>query len=343
MTEFSDTELSGLTRWVTDELVEIGPLTVRIVSDTPEFPALRYFSRSVRTAVARPGSALTLRLDAEIWCVSQAEPPLSTGPASPGDQTARARGFLSGYYVTDHFGPPVRIVTNGERVLLFGQRLQNLVWPYFVKQLLLCHAVANGDLFLKAGAVAIGDNGTLIVGRGGAGKTVMLSELCRRGAGFVTNSHAIVSGGSVHGVASCLRMRPGPWVDRLAVRTETAIDPAEVIVDPLDAFAAPAAGPVTARNLMVVDFRGPDEHLIQELSETEALGIMEQFGLGLNVYRLEEDLLDRLAGDYCAFSQAYWEMKARLRNLVARCRSYYVVSDVQQSANQDRLLDLLAR
>ena len=343
MTGLSDAELLGVTDWKTDELVRIGPLTVRIVSDILEFPALSYFSRRVRTAVTPPGSDVPLRSDEEIWCVSRAEPAFVAGPNSPVDQTARARGFLSGYYVTDHFGPPVRIVTRGKRVFLFGQQLQNLVWPYFVKHLLLRHTVTTGGLFLKAGAIALGDDGTLIVGRGGAGKTVMLSELCRRGAEFVTNSHAIINGKFMKGVASCLRMRPGPWVDRLPVHTEAALDPSEVVVDPLDAFPILATGPITVRNLIVVDFRGPSEHLVQQLREDEVLGILEQFSLGLNVYRLEEDLLDGFAGDYRAFSQAYGEMKAQMLDLAGRCRSYYVVTDIQQSANQDRLLELLGR
>jgi hypothetical protein len=343
MTPAVDLDPATLATWLTDELVEIGPMTVRIVSDLPEFPALSYFSRGVRTPIVPAGSASPRRPDAEIWCVSQSEPPFISGPSSPVDRTARAQGFLTGYYVTDHFGPPVCVVTSGRRAMVFGHRLENVIWPYFVKHLLLRHTVDTGGLFLKTAAVALGSDGTLIVGRGGAGKTVMLSELCRRGATFITNSHAIVTDGVLDGVASSMRMRPGPWVDRLDVPTAAAIDPAEVVVDPLDAFGTPRHGPITVRNLMVVSYRGPSEHLVEEMSPDDALGVMEQFSLGLNVYRLEEDLLDGFDGDYLAFSRVYGEMQARLHNLVHHCRSYYVVSDVQQPANQDRLLDLLTR
>lgn len=76
----------------TDQVVRIGPLTLRIASDVPDFPALRYFSRAARMPVGTVP-------DAELWCLSQADPGL------PADTTARALNFASGYYVTDHFGP----------------------------------------------------------------------------------------------------------------------------------------------------------------------------------------------------------------------------------------------
>lgn len=327
--------------WATDELVRVGPLTVRIVSDVPEFPAVLRFSAAVRTAVVPPGSAPPEAADAEVWCVSGTGPPPGMDP----DRTARARGMLAGYYATDHFGPPVWMATSGRRILLHGPRLENVLWPYVVKYLLLRHTVDTGGLFLKAAAVAVDGRGALIVGRGGAGKTVMLTELCGRGAAFVANSHVLVHGDAMQGVTSSMRMRPGPELDRLAergVRGSAALDPTEVVVDPVAAFGA-AAGTTTLRTMLVVDHRGPGRHEIDELSADAALGVLEQFALGLNVYRLEEDLLDALGGDYRAFVAAYGAMQARLRDLVDRCRCHHLVTDVRLPANQDRLLDLLAR
>lgn len=140
----------------TDQVVRAGPLTLRIVSDVPNFAALQYFSRAARM----PDSTVP---DVELWCLSDVIPGL------PADTTARARNFASGYYVTDHFGPPVRMSSSGNRIVLLGDHLQRLVWPYVVKYLLLRHTSAAGGLFLKAAALAVGDGATLIVGRGGAG------------------------------------------------------------------------------------------------------------------------------------------------------------------------------
>lgn len=327
--------------WVTDELVRIGPLTVRIVSDVPAFPALRYFSRLVRTPLSPPGETTTKHSDFELWCVSRVDLQFDNETGCPVDQTSRAKGFRSGYYVTDHFGPPVVSITRGRRVYLFGRELQGLIWPYYVKYLLQRHAVATGGLFLKAAAIEVDGAATLILGRGGAGKTVMLTELCRRGAGFISNSNTVVAQGAVAGVASSLRFRPGPWLDRLRVPTAPAIDPSEVVVDPLDAFPVWAMDPVPVRHIVVADYRGSTEHLVKKLSQTEALNIMTQFGLGLNVYRLEEDLLDDLAGDYRAFAQAHKEMHERLRELVGNCDAHAVSTDVLRGTNQGQLFAML--
>ncbi len=310
----------------TDQVVRVGPLTLRIASDVPDFPALHYFSRAARMPVGAVP-------DVELWCLSDADPGL------PADTTARALNFASGYYVTDHFGPPVRMSSSGNRIVLVGDHLQRLVWPYIVKYLLLRHTAATGGLFLKAAALAVGDAATLVVGRGGAGKSVLVTGLCRNGATFITNSHVVLESGAVQGVASTMRMRPGPWLDQAA--TTAALDPRERLVDPYDAFPHHAGAAVPLRAIWIADFRAPGEHDVHRLPPAEAAGIVEQFAFGLNVYRLEEDLLDLCGGDYRAFSTHYGRMRAQLHAAVTNCPTYRVRSDVQLTAHRDQLLQLL--
>jgi hypothetical protein len=311
----------------TDQVVRVGPIMLRIASDVPDFPALRYFSRAARM----PAGTVP---DVELWCLSYADPDLSA------DTTARARNFASGYYVTDHFGPPVRMSSTQDRIMLAGDQLERLVWPYVVKYLLLRHTATTGGLFLKAAALAAGNAATLIIGRGGAGKSVLLTGLCRRGATFITNSHTILSAGAVQGVASTMRMRPGPWLEQQGMASTAALDPRERLIDPHDAFAHHADVPVPLRAVWIADFRARHEYDVQRLSPGEAFGIVEQFAFGLNVYRLEEDLLD-LCGDYRAFSHVYERMRAQIHRLVDRCPTYRVRADVQLPKHRDRLLQLL--
>ncbi|MEI5595895.1 hypothetical protein [Streptomyces brasiliscabiei] len=313
----------------TDQVVRVGPLTLRIASDVPEFPALHYFSRAARM----PTGTVP---DAELWCLSDADPGL------PADTTARALNFASGYYVTDHFGPPVRMSSSGNRIVLVGDHLERLVWPYVVKYLLLQHTATTGGLFLKAAALAVGDGATLIVGRGGAGKSVLVTGLCRNGATFITNSHVVLAGGAVQGVASTMRMRPGPWLNQAGTASTAALDPRERLVDPDEAFPHHAGAAVSLRAVWIADFRAPDEHDVQQLPPDEAAGIVDQFAFGLNVYRLEEDLLDLCGGDYRAFSTQYARMRAQLHAAVTNCPTYRVRSDVQLTANRDQLLQLLS-
>jgi hypothetical protein len=312
----------------TDQAVRIGPLILRIASDVPDFPALRYFSRVARM----PAGAVP---DAELWCLSYADPGLSV------DATARAANFAAGYYVTDHFGPPVRMSSTGNRIVLAGDQLDRVVWPYVVKYLLLRHTATAGGLFLKAAALAAGGKATLIVGRGGAGKSVLLTGLCRHRATFITNSHTILADDAVEGVASAMRMRPGSWLDPYGMAGTAALDPHERLIDPRDAFPRHADLPVPVRAVWIADFRARHEYDVQRLSPGEAFSILEQFAFGLNVYRLEEDLLDLYGGDYRTFSQTYARMRAELHRLADRFPAYRVRADVQLPAHRDRLLQLL--
>ncbi|MFJ8159108.1 hypothetical protein [Streptomyces sp. NPDC094468] len=311
----------------TDQVVRIGPLTLRIASDVADFPALHYFSR-----VARMPDATVPAV--ELWCLSHTDAGLSA------DTTARARNFASGCYVTDHFGEPVRMSSSGNRIVLVGEHLERLVCPYVVKYLLLRHAATTGGLFLKAAALSAGEGATLIVGRGGGGKSVLVTGLCRNGdATFITNSHVVLADGAVQGVASTMPMRPGPWLDQTA--STAALDPGERLVDPYDAFPRHARAAMPLRAVWIADFRAPGEHDVQLLPPEEAAGIVEQFALGLNAYRFEEDLLDLCGGDYRAFSAQYGRMRAQLHAAVTTCPTYRVRSDVQLTANRDRLLHLL--
>lgn len=323
-----------LARWRTDMLVDLGPLVLRIVSDVPDFSVMSYFSSTARpTASATPGR----EPDAEVWCVTTRDAPGHW----PIDQTARARGFLKGYYVTDHAGPPMQMVSSGRRIVLFGPRPERIVWSYVVKWLLSRHAIASGAIFLKGAAFTLDGRGVLLVGRGGAGKTVMLTELCHRGAGFVTNSHALVMGTTLQGVRTSMRVRRGPGTaDRVGAATRPALDSGQVVVDPTELFGAGPADPVPLGHIAVVHFRGPEWHHVAPLTPEEAYTVLEQFGLGINVYRLEEDHLDDLDGDYHAFAAAQSALCLRLRQLVQDVPCHSVATDVRADKNVAALRQL---
>jgi len=323
----------------TDDTIQLGPVMFRFVSNVPAFPALQYFSHKSRNVRHNEEPQF------ELWCVSLEGSALDREYLLEHvDRTYRGTSFLHGYYVTDHFGSPVYLVTRGQRYYVFGERLELVVWPYFVKYFLMLHALKDGSLHLKAAVLAIGHAGTLILGRGGAGKTVFLTQLCRRGARFVTNTHSLIKKGHAKGVASAMRIRPASWFSDLAAAHESspAIKPGEVVIDPYKVFDAYSGDSVEVKNLCVVDFRGAGCHTIARLSEQEAYNYAEQFSLAINVYRLEEDLLDFYSGDYRRFAQAYGDMKAQLSDLVRRSRRYYFSCDMLDQNYQDEILDLLS-
>lgn len=321
-----------------DVIIRLGAIDLRLVSNVPGFPAQHYFSAISQ----RPYTTETA--DYELWCVSMSTSSLDKDfIRAHRDRSYRSDSFANGYYATDHFGAPVFLITRERRYYIFGEELERVVWPYFVKWFLMLHCVDHQVLHLKAAACALESGGTLLLGRGGAGKTVFLTHLCLHGARFVSNSHALVKDGCMRGVASCIRIRPGQWYEALTrtVRTSSALKANELIVDPYEAFDARIEIMVSVKNICILEFSSADRHIIEPLSEQEAYDFAEQFSLALNVYRLEEDLLD-LCRDRCQdFSRIYGQMKSQLRELIQQSRCYYISTDIINPTNRDEVLALL--
>lgn len=320
-----------------DLTIQLGAVDFRLVSNIPNFPANKYFSAKSQDVFK------SNNIDFELWCIS-----ISMGNIDPAmifsytDQTYRGKSFLSGYYVTDHFGPPIYLVTRGNRYFVFGEKLEQVVWPYFVKYFLMLKTLQNA-LFLKAAACSVGSAGTLLLGRGGAGKTVFLTQLCLNGAQYISNSHSIIEGGRVYGIASSIRIRPGYWYEDLIekVKTSKALIPGELIVDPYDTFAISPNNNPLVKNICIVDYRVAQRHVIQEISQEELYNYAEQFSLAINVYRLEEDLLDYYSGNHRLFSDVYNQMKLRLRSLIERSHCYYISSDMLNPDHRADVFGLL--
>ncbi len=321
-----------------DVIIRLGAIDLRLVSNVPGFPAQHYFSAISQ----KPYAGETV--DYELWCVSVSTSSLDLDFIRAHlDHSYRSDSFVNGYYVTDHFGPPVSLVTRERRYYIFGEELERVVWPYFVKWFLMLHCIDHQVLHLKAAACALGSAGTLLLGRGGAGKTVFLAHLCLHGARFVSNSHALVKDGCMRGVASSIRIRPGQWYEDLTrtVRTSSALKPGEVIIDPYKVFDVAMDEIVSVRNICILEFCHTNRHIIERLSEQEAYDFAEQFSLALNVYRLEEDLMDLCRTRYQDFSRIYSQMKRQLRELIRQSHCYYVSTDIVNPANRDEVLALL--
>jgi hypothetical protein len=339
MTDSFESHMQSNVRPVVDLSVRLGPVDIRLVSNTPDFPTQWYFSATTRTAYA---GEMT---DFELWCVSPSASNLELDFILPYvDRTYRGNSLAHGYYVTDHFGAPVHLVTRGRKYYVFGEQLERVVWPYFVKHFLMLHSLGAASLHLKAAAFSFGSTGTLLLGRGGAGKTVFLTQVCLHGAQFVSNSHVIMKRGSLYGVISSMRVRPGAGYDGLLdhVQASPGLRRGELIIDPYDTFdIRPIAAPLV-KNICVLEHNRIGRHIIKVMSEQEAYDFAEQFALALNVYRLEEDLLDYYQGDYQKYSQAYSSMKTQLGQLIRQCRCFYISSDIIDSSNRRDILGTLA-
>ena len=331
-------KIASQINFVVDETIDLGPVTVRLVSNISDFAAIRYFSKKARRPYQNE------RTDFEIRCISLKNERLELQTIRENiDKTYRGTSFSDGYYATDHFGSPVYMVSSGKTYFVFGDQLECVVWTYFVKYFLILHTIEKNALFLKSAAIAVNGKGTLLLGRGGTGKTSFLSIMCMYGAEFVTNSHSVINQGRITGIASSLRVRPDNWMLELLNPQNVipALRPGEIIVDPADQFTLAESLP-ELKNICVVDYRKPARHVIKLLSDEEAYNYAEQFALGLNVYRLEEDLLDHFEGDLWQFSAVYERMKAHLGNIISNSDCYYVSSNLMEKKNREEVFGLFS-
>jgi hypothetical protein len=320
--------------------VWMGPFRVDILSNEARFVGMRNFPASCECELA--GSAdYTLHL-----CNLNIDGPWSLDQlAQARDRSYRGGRFAAGYYITDHFGSPAYLTTRGSHYWVFGTDLERILWPYFVKLLLTLYAMDHEMLHLKAAGAVVEGAGTLLVGRGGSGKTVLLTRLCQRGARFLSNTHVLIDGKTLLGVPAAMRIRRdalfGPLIE--ARQLKPGIKQGEYVADPLIDLQWPTDACAPLRNICLVDYRGPGQSIVTDLDRDVLLNYMEQFSLALNVYGLKEDVLDHLGGNLEQFSRHATRSRLQLQELVDRSRRYYVSCDATDHRSLDDFYSVLSR
>ncbi|MGB3443585.1 MAG: FomB family phosphonate monophosphate kinase [Actinophytocola sp.] len=261
------------------------------------------------------------------------------------DRTIRSKRFRSGYYRGAYFGAPAYLVTRGREWHVYGRTLEKIVWPYLLKQALNVFALDAGYAHLKAAAFAHPDGGvTLLVGAKGSGKSVFLTRACQGGARFVTNTHALLRDGVVHGIPSALRVRDdecfGDLIRERGLRGHLVDGEYLATPDVLFGDAAVLSGPV--RNVVLMNYLDGHPARFERVPSDTALSFLEQFALALNVYDLRYDLLEHLDRDVDRYVAAYGAMRDELATLCGRAKCYVANVGMQDPAVRRSVLAELA-
>jgi hypothetical protein len=321
-----------------ERVVRLAELRVCLASNAPLDECLKFFS----AAAIEDGPACDYRI---VAVDSRAAPGWTAGElARFADRTYTGGRFSRGYYITDNFGAPVTIVTRGNTFHLFGTSLERVIWPFFVKYLLTVHAAEHDALHIKAAAFDLQGAGTLLIGNGGTGKTIMLAELCgRAGASFVSNTHCVLHGTSATGVLSTMRVRRDLYFASIidGNRLPPAITTGEYILDPVNYFRRVASS-IEVRNLCVVDYSRDGSFRLQEMNKRHVYNYMNQFSLANNAYSLKNQLLDYCAGDLASFSELCQVMNDRLEHIVAASRTLFVSCNILDDEHRRQLVAALA-
>lgn len=326
------------------KVIQLGPVRIDVRSNEPQFKGFRFFCDAGLPNVPesalqeQPDFTLTLcnlRFDASSW-------PMQT-LLTRYDRSYRGKKMSAGYYLTDHFGAPAFLVTRGTHYWIFAEDFEPILWPYAVKHLLTVYAMERNMLHLKAAGVSFGGQGALLVGRGGSGKTVLLTQLCRSGAEFLSNTHALVDGRRLVGIATAMRVRPDKFFAPVILERDLppSVKAGEYTADPLCDLDWASAQSVPLRTLCLLDYKPHAASVVRELDRRTMFNYMEQFALAINVYGLKEDILDHLGGDVHSFSQEMSRVRTQLQFLVEACDSYYVSCDAAEPRNLQVIRDLL--
>lgn len=319
-----------------DVLVHLGPLRVRVRhGHGPD--ALSYFTQ---TSPWSPGDAPP---DATVLAV----PAEAAGEAARlawrwRDRTFRGDRFASGFYLTHHWGQPAALVTRGSTSLVVGGDFDRIMWPYFTKHLLTVLAMDRGWLHVKAAAFELDGGVTLLTGRGSGGKTVFLAQACQEGARFVSNTHVLLDGDTVHGVPSVMRVRRDPCFAPLVDAGGLAphLESGEYRCDPRALFPQPAAATGTVTSVCVVDYRDAAPARVRRLDAGAAYDYLELFAFPVVTYGLKDDVLAWHGGVLEPFVAAVADAKRRLRDLVERHGVWHVQADMLDEPTRR---DVLAR
>ena len=335
MAPFEATPLAGQRMTVRSRrVVRLGPVSVDVRSNESDFKGLRFFSDTFDADQEESGdigsdfmlSFCNLGLDGP-WSRQEL--------ARERDKSYRGGRMSVGYYLTDHFGAPAYLMTRGCHTWIFAEDFEPIVWPYAVKYLLTLYSIERGLLHLKAAGIEVNGQGALLVGRGGSGKTVLLHQLCRSGARFLSNTHTLVEDRKLIGIRTALRVRAdrffGPII--AAHGLSPNVKASEYTADPVRDLDWPSAREAPLRSVCLVDYRGPEHCVIQEIDRDVLFDYMEQFSLAVNVYGLRDDLLDFFANDVTAFSGEMSRVRTQLRSLVHQSRCYLLSCDAADPEN----------
>src|SRR5581483_10734096 len=154
--------------------VHLGPVSIEIRSNEARFAGFRFFVREDQTR-DMPGQKPDFTLN---LCNVKVDGPWPLDQlAARHDRSYRGKKMSAGYYLTDHFGAPAYLLSQGTEYWIYAENFEPILWPYAIKHLLTVYSMEHGMLHLKAAAVAIDGRGALLVGRGGSGKTVLLNCL----------------------------------------------------------------------------------------------------------------------------------------------------------------------
>lgn len=304
--------------------IRIGTINVCFISNKDLEEIKKYFSKSVIN--------IDTNIDFEVFCFYcdfESEVFRKNIKNSTQNKRVRQKDFLKGYYITNHFGNPVNILYLKQKIILYGKSFEKIIWSYVVKYILLVNDTKR--LLVKTAAFEYQGKATLIVGRGNAGKTVLLKEMCKeKRISYITNSNGVLSQTGIIGVGSNVRVRKK--------RMEKEM---EELIDPNDWGEVNCDKEYPIKNIWIINYQSNQKKGIREITNEECMILLEEFFLGVNVYNLEEDLLDYYSNDIIVFVEYFKRAKTILKEIIENSNKYFLSVDILKDEQRKEIMRLL--
>lgn len=248
--------------------------------------------------------------------------------------STRANDFAKGYYVTNHYGPPSKLFIEHNEIFILGGDFETILWSYIVKIILLKKSIFENGSFIKASAIMYKNKATLFVGNGGSGKTVLVSNLCKnRDIKLICNSNAIIRNNKIIGLGSALRIR--------SVENYPLFDSDDSkLIDPDDYFETKFNTFIDIKNIVIFNYKKEIQSTIQKIGVDTCYSLMQEFALGLNVYRLEEDILDSCNTPIEA-AKIFRQQSQELLNTIKHAKNYYMCLNIFNDEDVKKIYEIL--
>lgn len=239
----------------------------------------------------------------------------------------REQIMLKGFYIGHHFGTPVYYKLFDDAMVFVTTDPNRILWSFAVKYLLTVKSIQHGWLHLKAGAIEWNNKAILLLGRGGAGKTVLIEEMCKEKAKMVSNTHACVKGKLVTGIKTKIRYREKG--------KERFIDPHEWL-----------KGKVSHSRLEIsaifwVKYRTDEEVNIVPLNPNVLYHNAKHFSEAICNWELKEDIVDYLNGDLLKVAQTMQNIDSCLKELCHTIPAYYLNVNIHNQKARESVIGLI--
>lgn len=263
------------------------------------------------------------------------------------NKTARIKKLEKGYYNLHHFGDKVIHFVNNNKYYFFGavKDCNIAIWTFFIKWL-VTYKLAFNFVHLKGTVVTYKNNGILVIGDKGSGKSTFVYELTKHSTntiGLLANTHIILQKKCVaNGIFSSINFRKSiaqrikeehEDLANLEIKGCTNIDPVYL--------NCKKETQATINKIIFYTHNEDGNCQIQKVSSRDMLNLIYLYSYAISFYSLQNDLTDFCKSQIKDIVKKLNTDAEILNQTVENCQLYSVNFDVFTANNWEKIINIL--